>query len=289
VISFSECVSLFRASSQRELRCYDYLHGLLCHCGVRTWVKGYSDRVYPRWMPTDCGLHLCQYPNQFARYLLALLDLGPIESYMELGVGPGGSFVATVEFLGKFWEVKRACGVDRRPPYPNVKEYGSMRRFSYIEADTDSDEVRAELRDTKWDLCFIDASHDLASVRRDHRLVSPHCKHVAFHDICSCLDPDVGRHWNEITAKDQEWLEFVEQYDQDKSWFGVGLKVGQEALPWSCQVKGNFVGVGGRNCRVCPREMKPWQEGGRPEPWMVGHCEYPQFANGWRCPEHTPR
>ena len=232
--TFAECVSLFRGSSQRELRCYDYLHGLLCHCGVRTWVKGYSDQVYPRWLKTDTGLHLCQYPNQFARYLLALLDLGPIESYLELGVGPGGSFVATLEFLGKFWEIKRACGIDRRERYPNMVEYTSMRQYEYVCNDIGTSEAGWKIAE-RWDLCFIDASHDMASVRRDHRLVTEHSRHVAFHDICSCLDPDVGRYWGELTHSDGRYLgqarqgkELTQQYGcSDASWFGIGLLVGR--------------------------------------------------------------
>ena len=51
----------------------------------------------------------------------------------------------------------------------------------------------------------------------------------------SCLDPDVGRYWGELThsegrylGQSRQWKELTQQYGcSDASWFGIGLLVGR--------------------------------------------------------------
>jgi len=55
------------------------------------------------------GLHYWQYPNQFSKYLVRLSQF-KVESYLEIGVRHGGTFVITVEYLSRFHPLKCAIG-----------------------------------------------------------------------------------------------------------------------------------------------------------------------------------
>ena len=87
---------------------------------------------FPEELHDYCGNGLLhwQYPNQFSQYLMLLSKLKP-ESYLEIGVRHGGTFLITVEYLKKFTVVKKAIAVDIAYP-PSLAAYKKMNRVIWF-------------------------------------------------------------------------------------------------------------------------------------------------------------
>jgi hypothetical protein len=178
------------------------------------------------------GLCMSQYPSQFASYLLHVLGLDlPIKTYIELGVDKGGSFVATVEFFRHFNGEIRATGVDPLGIHPNLVEYGHLQRFTYVQRSSTDPEFKRSLSNQKFDLCFIDAVHDYASVSHDFGLMADYARIIAFHDVCGPVTPGSCQLWSEIKSKFPiRCHECVEQYYSHTKRFGIGVFVNDYRL-----------------------------------------------------------
>jgi hypothetical protein len=109
-------VDLIREQSLEFLADPDKLKSLILELGL----TDDSAEEFPASIQADCGrgLHIMQYPIQFNRYLIDLSKL-KIRSYLEVGVRHGGTFVATVEYLNKFYPLDFAMGIDN----PNVSTH----------------------------------------------------------------------------------------------------------------------------------------------------------------------
>jgi cephalosporin hydroxylase len=59
----------------------------------------------------DLGIQSWQCPSQFSRYL-ANLSGRRIDSYLELGISHGGTFIITSEYLRRFNSSVPAVGID---------------------------------------------------------------------------------------------------------------------------------------------------------------------------------
>lgn len=175
------------------------------------------------------GLFIWQYPNQFSRYL-AQLSKFKIQSYMEIGVRHGGTFVTTVEYLNKFNPIKEAVAVDIND-CPSASEYARLDpHISFLKADTTSDLFKRFVKNhSGFDLVLIDGDHSDAGCRNDFEIVKDKAKILAFHDIEPNAAPGVAKIWNEFKeAKKSDYLffEFRDQYESvSGKWLGIGLAV----------------------------------------------------------------
>jgi hypothetical protein len=92
-------IDLIREQSLELLSDPDEVKSLILELGL----TDDSAEEFPVSIKANCGrgLHIMQYPIQFNRYLIDLSKL-KINSYLEVGVRHGGTFVTTVEYLNKF-------------------------------------------------------------------------------------------------------------------------------------------------------------------------------------------
>jgi hypothetical protein len=193
------------------------------------------------------GLHIWQYPNQLAAYLVWLADhAASITSYMEIGCRWGGMFVLISEWLRKQnASLRSVTAVDLLESTPLVEAYFALLRnqaaqgqlsieATYLCASSRSPEVRAAVERLRPGLVFIDGDHTLRGALSDHLLVRPYAQIIAHHDVCSQACADTTFLWaalKELEAHDFEFVEFVDQYSSvDGNFLGIGAMKRKDPL-----------------------------------------------------------
>jgi hypothetical protein len=182
------------------------------------------------------GIHLWQYPNQLAGYLVWLGSNGKaINRYLEIGCRWGGMFILTVEWLRKVGaEIKSAITIDPIDLSPLIDEYFKFLRNEgdqigelYLHASSTSTEAISLVKRTKPDLVFIDGDHSLRGALADHMLVRGFASIVVHHDVASDSCPETKELWNILKIlerNDFNFFEFIEQYGSvDRSYLGIGV------------------------------------------------------------------
>jgi hypothetical protein len=199
-----------------------------------------SPHVFPEELHSFCGrgLFSWQYPNQFSRYLVQLSKFN-IETYLEIGVRHGGTFVVTVEYLEKFHPLKNAVGIDILRS-PSLIEYSKMNpKVHFMRADSQSYQFKKFVRRPPgFDLVLIDGSHEEPDCEKDFMTVKDNAKVIVFHDIASNEAPGVVRVWNRVKAlhsKEYTFFEFTEQYRSvmnrtGQSFLGIGIAAKKKYL-----------------------------------------------------------
>jgi hypothetical protein len=195
-------------------------------------LSGEGLEEYPPHLHARCGegLRIWQYPSQFSRYLADLAQLG-VASYLEVGVRHGGTFIATVEVLGRFRPIERAVAVDLLP-WPSYADYRRMNdRVEFARIDTQSTDWPRFLAGVgSVDLALIDAFHDETQCRREFESLRHRARIIALHDIVHHEFDGVRKVWGEIVASGEfECREYVDQYDLGASYMGIGLAIRRTA------------------------------------------------------------
>ena len=196
---------------------------------------GFNDEFiqeYPNHIRKHCGkgLKSWQYPNQFSKYLVHLSKY-KIESYLEIGVRHGGTFIITVEYLNKFHPIKKALAVDINE-CPVITEYNK----SYNDK---SQFWRTNSLLFKFggfcnhcdgiDLTMIDGNHEKDVVISDFENAAKMSRMIAIHDMANDACPHVKKLWNDVKndSSRYNYHEFTDQYSEFKklkrNYFGMGL------------------------------------------------------------------
>jgi cephalosporin hydroxylase len=237
-------VDLIRNASLDRLTDASYLeHELLPRLGLNDEMLHLVPRsLHPY---TGQGLLHWQHPNQFSKYLVELSN-HRIESYLEIGVRHGGTFVITIEYLSRFHPLREAVGVDLGRS-PTLQSYASSRPgVRVMQADSHGEEFAAyvELQEP-FDLALIDGDHEEAGCRADFELLRERARILVLHDIVSEPVPGVGKVWREGKASygDRfQFLEFTDQYDELKreagpDLLGIGMAISREQPAASTSAK----------------------------------------------------
>lgn len=206
-------LSIVRDATDEQLTDAAWLEDAIYRAGV------YPAQEIPRevWS-IGYGLGICQHPNQYAPYLVALSEL-PIKAYVEIGVWVGGTFAFTVEYLRRFG-LEKAMAVDIEVK-DTVKDYCRQTGVIYIEAPSTSNQAKKAVKGFKPDLILVDGDHTEEGARADYEFAASVAPYVAVHDIVGSGFPGVIKVWNEIDAPKQEW---TAQYPgEDPSQNGMGL------------------------------------------------------------------
>jgi hypothetical protein len=148
--STDEAIATFRSSSIGNLRSSVWLENeLLPYVGI----IGAAKEFLPTHLHSYCGsgIDCLQSPNQLSRYLCYLAGR-PIETYVELGVLRGGSFVLTVEYLSRFKPIRRACAIDLAICQPLRVYARSNPAVELLGDNTGEKHVAADLRSVTWTL-----------------------------------------------------------------------------------------------------------------------------------------
>jgi hypothetical protein len=190
------------------------------------------------------GLHIWQYPNQLADYLVWIAkNCAGIKSYMEIGCRWGGMFILTSEWLRKNGaDLKFAIAIDPIEPSPLIHTYFKILRdqrdikASYVRDFSSSAKVKEVIDRANPEYVFIDGDHSLKGVLSDHILVRNCAKIIAHHDICSpIVCPDTTYFWSvmkELESDTFDLSQFVDQYESvPGEYLGLGVMKRKTDIP----------------------------------------------------------
>jgi cephalosporin hydroxylase len=180
------------------------------------------------------GVKFWQYPNQFSKLLTFLKDR-EIDSYYEMGVRWGGTFIIMNEFLLKYNPLLEAHCLDVIPASEILHIYQTKHRehpfwYHQIESNSPFFFMRLEGGDNivpqkKIDFIFIDACHAYHCVMRDYYqslMLGP--KYILFHDIVNVNTKGTKIAWKEIKKNHKKTYEFTDQYEgMNGKYLGLGL------------------------------------------------------------------
>jgi len=180
------------------------------------------------------GIKFWQYPNQFSKLLTFLKDK-EIESYFEIGVRHGGTFIIMNEFLMKYYPLLESHCLDVIVASDILDIYQKKfrdLRFWYHQIESHSayfferlEGFDSHVPTKKIDLIFIDACHSYQCIKRDYfssLMLGP--KFIIFHDIVNSHTRGARTAWKEIKKFHKKTYEFVDQYENMNGKFlGIGV------------------------------------------------------------------
>jgi hypothetical protein len=228
VDSVDRAIDLIRAVPQSRCLDVDYLeHELIPALGLN------NEQLQSQ--PTELaahygkGLHLWQYPNQLARFLVWLaFNANDMRSYMEVGCRWGGTFIVLTEWLRRIGApLEFAVAVDPIAPTPFIKRYREAADFPvvYLQMLSTSRPFLDYARSAKPEVVFIDGDHRMAGVMTDHANARKYAKIIVHHDISSdaCRDTTLFWQYLKLTEDRFESVDFTQQYESVRgSFLGIG-------------------------------------------------------------------
>lgn len=229
-------LNLLENQSLATLKDRELLEQLLLSLGLND--ENLSE--FPRELYIFCGYGLrhWQYPKQFAPYLIHLSQY-PIQSYLEIGVRHGGTFLITLNYLKKFNTIQKGVAVDIIKNNTLQSHCEQTNNLQFLQIDSNCQSFQNFIKKEKRiDLVLIDGNHEEIYCRKDFEAVKDHANLIAFHDIVSNACPGVVKVWRETKKKyinEFEFYEFVEQYESVKirtnqSFLGIGLAVRKDFI-----------------------------------------------------------
>lgn len=205
--------------------------------GLYPYVKWQLDE-FPSCLHRFCGkgYGLWQYPNQFAPYINLVATLN-VKTYLEIGVGAGGTFMFTADAL-RMHGAKRFYAVDIAPPgevnYMNNDSSPFIGKLNqYMLENKDCSFHKGTIKDfirenpiKEIDLVLIDGDHSYKGCRSDFDDINGFARIIAFHDISNMKCPGVRAVWNEVKVNPEYTAyEFTDQYEENVSFLGIGVLV----------------------------------------------------------------
>ena len=176
------------------------------------------------------GLHIYQYPNQLAGYMIWLLhNAKSVKNLTEIGCRWGGTFILINEWLKKIGApIEFSVAIDPIPPSPLIERYQqiSTTPVHYIQNYSHSKEVIDRMSAFKPDMVFIDGDHSLNAVMADHDMVRSQADIIVHHDVFSSSCPDTTFFWQHVKQAESnfEAFEFVQQYESVQGhYLGIGV------------------------------------------------------------------
>jgi hypothetical protein len=154
---------------------------------------------------------LWQDPQQFADALIHLGTHLRVQTYIEYGTRTGWTTAIISAFLQRVGGLSSGFtgyGVDIITRHIANATFGIFRHLGvqYVDRPLVKPRLLSGAPQAKFDLCFIDASHNYADVARDYDELGPWCKSVMLHDIAdssSVISDHMGSEGTEATILEQ--------------------------------------------------------------------------------------
>lgn len=188
---------------------------------LTAWLCWYAGCSLPEYFGSHkgtLGLELQQNPKEYSQ-LLKWFQGKSFESYLELGVGRGGSFLLNVMFQTN---LKKAIAVDNCEYWKEEQRVGISSKIEWLNKDKEyvyfynssTDKFFTELLEStdKFDCVFVDADHSEAGVYKDFNNALKYINeggYIILHDIASSSCPGVMKLWNEMSKKYKSEAVFV--------------------------------------------------------------------------------
>lgn len=169
------------------------------------------------------GLKLQQVPEEYSRLLL-LLKESNVKTYLELGIGNGGSFEVACFFMKETLIISEAVDnlaygrlIDQteaeiQARITRIKEdyvqRNNISAFHNLPTDAFFKNLPADVR---YNAIFIDADHSYEGAKRDYENSLKHISKgglIIFHDINSAACPGIMKLWQEVRQGKTNW-EFI--------------------------------------------------------------------------------
>lgn len=195
---------------------------------------------YPEEMPNQFkeymgwGVKLWQYPNQLSK-LLTFLKGKRINSYLEIGVRYGGTFIIINELLKRYNDYVESHCLDIIPPSEilHIYQHEFVREpFHYHRMESQNPFIYETISGVKSikplkkiDLVFIDGCHSYTCVKQDYfTALMFGAKYIVFHDIVNKSTPGNQLVWRELKKIHKKTYEFTEQYEgMNGKYLGIGV------------------------------------------------------------------
>jgi len=179
------------------------------------------------------GIKFWQYPNQLSK-LLCFLRNKDIDSYLEIGVRWGGTFILVTELLRRYNSHLRVIANDIIPQSEILHIYQNdfeADKFSYIQMGSNDPFFLYNIGNfepkptPQIDCVFIDGNHQYWSAKEDYlRALHLGAKYIIFHDIVSqsCVPTKIL--WKDLKKKHRKTYEFTDQYESvNGTYLGIGV------------------------------------------------------------------
>ena len=165
-----------------------------------------------------------QIPRQLAKFLIQLVKLGNVETYLDIGCFTGITATIVATYLTRFG-LKHfdTCDII---DYVNEdikqiwKKYNLPINYIIVEERFSHKSVPLQ----KYDVVFVDANHSYDFVSNDFKEAKLLSKKICFHDINDCWCVDVVRLWKEIISNEsyKNYYEFI-YHSHNFNLMGIGL------------------------------------------------------------------
>lgn len=165
----------------------------------------------PAWPGDNLRYRLYQSPPELEA-LCGFIDGLGLRSYLEIGLGLGGTWRLLTEILG----LSPSCGITLEDKLRAVPAGGKL-----CVADSSSAKaLRFAKQHGPFDFIFVDGDHDHEAVLADFRRYAPLGRYVGFHDITGLYNCEGSRtSWEVIATEAQVMDTFI-----DEDWpVGIGI------------------------------------------------------------------
>jgi len=190
--------------------CEDDLTKIICDLGlVYNKLDDYGE--FDDFMVSKDGIF--QTPKQLSMCLMDLLKYDEINSYLEIGIYQGGTYLLISELLKKKNPNCVCNALDITDVYLTQNMRNSIDGF--ILGDSSS------IKGKEYDLVFIDGDHSFKGLIKDWENIGKYANMIMFHDINNRLCPDVMNFWTFMKVGNS-CKEFLYQ-SESKQIHGIGL------------------------------------------------------------------
>ncbi len=173
------------------------------------WIRYKAGSSNTKYFKTNLfgGLKLQQVPEEYANVFFEIIKINP-KSYLEIGIGNGGSWLTFSYLLRKTLTISHAVDNLAYAKYIRQKSDDFFKIRNYLRNhianveffDSDS-KVFLDSNENMYDVIFIDGDHSYEGVKSDFEKAIRHVNKggiVIFHDIVSVGSPGVAEFWNEF-------------------------------------------------------------------------------------------